>query len=70
MCKMMMLKRWGKLKARLKFALHTFNVWRVTAVCYKMLIASMEDDVLLTMWFDFLKVFQGMHSNQLVLGIC
>ena len=46
MCKMMMLKRWGKLKARLKFALHTFNVWRVTEVCYKMLIASMEDDVL------------------------
>ena len=30
----------------------------------------MEDDSLLTMWFDFLKVFQGMDLNRLVLGIC
>ena len=29
----------------------------------------MEDDSLLTMWFDFLKVFQGMDLNRLVLGI-
>ena len=30
----------------------------------------MEDDSLLTMWFDFLKVFQGMELNRLILGIC
>ena len=28
----------------------------------------MADDNLLTMWFDFLKVFQGMNLNRLVLG--
>ena len=40
------------------------NVFSHQSIAFKF----MSDDRLLTEWFDFLKVFQGMNLNKLVLG--